>query len=145
MHALIKPSTLEFTGRLRNFVGETPPVLRAEKDLKWVPVLADPPDPAFDPDTEKVVFGPHDITIDSAQRTKQVVPLSAGELKDKANAAKLENMRNSIDTLRQWAQDAQNVTVTPANHEQVTQVLANRIGVVFDRLADLVEGQGLGA
>lgn len=52
---------------------------------------------------------------------------------------KRSNVDQAVATLRSWAVDARNTTVTTANHEAVTQTMMDRLGVFFDRFADLIE------
>jgi hypothetical protein len=53
--------------------------------------------------------------------------------------ARRESFAQAIGTLRQWAKDADAVTVTQGNAVQVLQVVVDRLGVFFDRFADLLE------
>lgn len=48
---------------------------------------------------------------------------------------------NAVATLRQWAVDADGTTVTNGNNTTVTQQMVDRLGVFFDRFADLVESK----
>ncbi len=48
---------------------------------------------------------------------------------------------NAVATLRQWAIDADGTTVTTGNNTAVTQTMVDRLGVFFDRFADLVESK----
>ncbi len=52
---------------------------------------------------------------------------------------KRQNVKNAVATLRSWAEDARNTTVTGANNDAVTQQVVDRLGTFFDRFADLVE------
>jgi hypothetical protein len=52
---------------------------------------------------------------------------------------KRTNVEQAVTALRSWAEDAQNTTVTTGNHETVTQTVVDRLGVFFDRFADLIE------
>lgn len=56
---------------------------------------------------------------------------------------KLTNVKTSIATLRTWATEANGVTVTSGNAVAVLQTITNRLGIFFDRFADLIEGQHL--
>lgn len=52
---------------------------------------------------------------------------------------KANNVEQSVTTLRSWAEDARNTTVTGANNDAVTQQVVDRLGTFFDRFADLIE------
>ena len=52
---------------------------------------------------------------------------------------KRSNVDQAVATLRQWAIDAENTTVTNGNNTTVTQIMMDRLGVFFDRFADLIE------
>lgn len=54
---------------------------------------------------------------------------------------KASNVEQAVTSLRTWAEDARNTTVTTANHETVTQTVVDRLGVFFDRFADLIESR----
>ncbi len=53
------------------------------------------------------------------------------------------NVSQAVSTLRQWAVDAGNTTVTNGNNTTVTQQVVDRLGVFFDRFADLIESKRL--
>ncbi len=55
--------------------------------------------------------------------------------------AKADAVDNAVAALRQWAIDAAGTTVTTGNNTAVTQILVDRLGVFFDRFADLVESK----
>jgi len=48
------------------------------------------------------------------------------------------NLSGAVVTLRQWATDAQAVTVTAGNAVQTLQIVVGRLGIFFDRFADLL-------
>lgn len=55
-------------------------------------------------------------------------------------------LTQAVPTLRQWAADAEATTATNTNAVQVLNVVIDRLGVFFDRFADLLENQyGTGA
>jgi hypothetical protein len=56
-----------------------------------------------------------------------------------ARQAKVAAVDQAVTALRSWAEDARNTTVTTGNHETVTQTVVDRLGVFFDRFADLIE------
>ena len=49
----------------------------------------------------------------------------------------------AVATLRQWADDAEAVTVTSGNAVATLQTVVDRLGVFFDRFADLIESDKL--
>ena len=53
------------------------------------------------------------------------------------------NVSQAIATLRQWSVDAANTTVTKQNEIATLQIVVNRLGVFFDRFADLIESRRL--
>ena len=54
---------------------------------------------------------------------------------------KRTNVEQAVSTLRSWAEDARNTTVTGANNDTVTQTVVDRLGTFFDRFADLIESR----
>jgi hypothetical protein len=61
----------------------------------------------------------------------------AGEVLDQ----KRSNVEQAVASLRSWAEDARNTTVTGANNDTVTQTVVDRLGTFFDRFADLIESR----
>ena len=53
------------------------------------------------------------------------------------------NVSQAVTTLRQWASDAAGTTVNNGNNTNVTQQVVDRLGVFFDRFADLIESKRL--
>lgn len=49
---------------------------------------------------------------------------------------------NAITTLREWADDAESTTVTSGNAVAVLNTVVDRLGIFFDRFADLLENRG---
>ena len=56
---------------------------------------------------------------------------------------KATNVSQAVTTLRQWAVDAAGTTVNNGNNRAVTQQVVDRLGVFFDRFADLIESRRL--
>ncbi len=56
---------------------------------------------------------------------------------------KANNVSQAVTTLRQWALDAAGTTVTTGNQVAVLQQVVDRLGVFFDRFADLIESKRL--
>ncbi len=56
---------------------------------------------------------------------------------------KATNVSQAVTTLRQWATDAQSTTVTSGNAVATLQTVVDRLGVFFDRFADLIESKRL--
>ena len=114
---------------------------------RWVAYVEDPiPTPGVDYDTsiEKVVQG--NLVVENGHhKTYTVVALTQAELDANADNAdrdtKRINVGNAVDTLRTWATQAGNTTVTQGNAVGTLQLVVDRLGVFFDRFADLIEGQ----
>jgi pyridoxine/pyridoxamine 5'-phosphate oxidase len=75
------------------------------------------------------------------------VPLSELELAEVAanqdRSNKRVNLSQAITTLRQWSDQAETTTVTNGNAVATLQTVVTRLGVFFDRFADLLEVQRL--
>ena len=56
---------------------------------------------------------------------------------------KATNVSQAVTTLRQWATDAAGTTVTTGNQVTVLQQVVDRLGIFFDRFADLIESKRL--
>lgn len=76
------------------------------------------------------------------KRAKTAEELAA-EADEADREAKRTEVGRAVATLRQWAQDARDTTVTATNIVAVTNVVVDRLGVFFDRFADLIEAQRL--
>ena len=74
-------------------------------------------------------------TFDQASQTARL----AAEAQD----AKRQAVDNAVATLRQWADDAEATTVTSGNAVATLNTVVDRLGVFFDRFADLVESRQL--
>lgn len=141
LHALIELQTPPVdTGKRYEFPGTPPDLAGKSKPLRWVPVV-DAPDPTFDPDVEKLERAPDAVTATEVTRSRVVVALSAEELEGVARRKKLATAGGAVATLRTWATQAQGTTVTQGNAVATLQTVVNRLGVFFDRFADLLEGQ----
>jgi len=64
-------------------------------------------------------------------------------LADKERQAKATAVENAVATLRQWADDAEATTVTGGNAVATLNTAVRRLGVFFDRFADLIESRQL--
>ncbi len=53
------------------------------------------------------------------------------------------NVSQAVSTLRQWAIDAAGTSVNNGNNTNVTQQVVDRLGIFFDRFADLIESKRL--
>lgn len=58
-----------------------------------------------------------------------------------AHDARAARLRGAVATLRQWASDADDTSVTQGNAVQVLGTMVDRLGLFFDRFADLLENQ----
>ena len=90
--------------------------------------------------------GVYRITDHQAGTPEEVVPIPADDLayyaERDAERARRQRLEQAAATLRQWAEDARGVNVAPMNttqHKNVTQTLVDRLGVFFDRFADLLD------
>jgi hypothetical protein len=94
----------------------------------------------FDPSTVELIGGAP--TTVHHPRDKTAAELAADA--DAADrAAKALAVSQAVATLRQWAVEARGVTVTTTNSVVVLQTVVTRLGVFFDRFADLVQSQRL--
>ena len=124
--------------------GEEPDLSHKNPPLKWVPVV-DGSIPTYDPDLEYITTAPDVVTLTEVTRTYVKVAYTAEELVQRADDAdrdaKMTNVGNSVATLRAWAVDAEGTTVTQGNAVATVQTVVTRLGVFFDRFADLIEGR----
>lgn len=67
--------------------------------------------------------------------------LQDDRLANEARDAKYLAVENAVATLRTWAVEAASTNVTNGNNTAVTQTMVNRLGVFFDRFADLIESR----
>lgn len=148
-HQLIKigPPPVAYSPRtMHNFeVGETPPDLSHKNPpLKWVPYV-DGPVPAYDPELEYIQAGGIAVSLTEVTRLYNKVAFTAEQLAAKADDVdrdlKKGNVANAVATLRDWATQSAGTTVTSGNAVTVLQTMVDRVGVFFDRFADLIEGQ----
>ena len=144
MHALIQTDTLTDNGQRHEFGADALPDLSHKNPpLKWVPVVI-AADPAFDPATEKLQRAADVITLTELTESREIVAKTAEEqaayVDNQDRNAKRSAVGGSVATLRQWALDAQGTTVTSGNAVATLQQTVDRLGVFFDRFADLIEG-----
>lgn len=106
-------------------------------------------EPVFDPATERLGPGVwvDDEAAGTATWTRPVLALTSEEIAARAEAAdreaKRQELANAIATLRSWSDQAESTTVTSGNAVQTLQVTVNRLGIFFDRFADMLEVQGV--
>lgn len=62
----------------------------------------------------------------------------ADDVKMQRVDALADQFQGGIKTLRQWATQAQNTTVTNGNAVATLQIVVDRLGLFFDRFADLL-------
>ena len=65
----------------------------------------------------------------------------AGRVAAAESTARRTTLQAAMSTLRQWSDEAQATTVTTGNNTAVTQTVVDRLGVFFDRFADLLVEQ----
>lgn len=61
----------------------------------------------------------------------------------RAARSKGDAVDTAVTTLRQWAGDAETTVATSGNAVAVLQQVVDRLGVFFDRFADLIESDKL--
>lgn len=74
--------------------------------------------------------------------------LQATEAAAAARAVKLGNVKTAVPTLRSWAIDAANASNSWSGWDQsqkntAMKTVITRLGVFFDRFADLIEGRNI--
>lgn len=79
-------------------------------------------------------------TVVWTERAKTQAELDA-EAEAAAQAERKAILEGAIPSLRLWADDAAATDVTSTNAVNVLQVVVDRLGVFFDRFADLLENQ----
>jgi hypothetical protein len=109
-------------------------------------VVTDTP-PAYDPATEVLENGGVVVVAGRPVFDYTVRPKTAAEVEAEADLAdrrlKGAQIGREVVTLRQWADDAEAVTVTSGNAVATLNIIIDRLAVFFDRFADLIEHQGL--
>jgi len=154
IYSLIQNSDDAILERARDFEDSSPqdPRTLTQKfgpafPSRWVAYVDDPrPTPGvdYDPAIEKIVQG--DLVVPNGHHTTYTVTaLTQAELDAIADNAdrttKRLNVSNAVATLRTWATQAGNTTVTQGNAVATLQTVVDRLGIFFDRFADLIEGQ----
>ena len=150
-YSLIQNSDDAILERAREFANSEPtdPRTLTQKfgvgfPSRWVTYTNDT-NPAFDPAVEKIVIG-DSVSPTEHHRTKTVTALTQAELDALADTAdrtaKGANISPAmINTLRTWATQAGNTTVTQGNAVNTLQTMVNRMGTFFSRFADLIESR----
>ena len=136
--------------------GNVPTAARRLDDGRWVLALRDASvelqeacgwfavtDTPRPPDTPTTT---HDRTVELVNNVPTVVwterPKTQAELDAEQAAAestvRRTDLQAAVSTLRQWSDDAEATTVTNGNNQAVTQTMVTRLGVFFDRFADLL-------
>ena len=155
VYSLIRNSDDAILEHSRNFEDSTPqdPRTLTQKfgptfSSRWVAYVNDPiPTPGvdYDPAIEKIVQG--DLVVPNGHHTTYTVTaLTQAELDAIADTAdrqaKGDNITPAmINTLRTWATQAGNTTVTQGNAVNTLQTMVNRMGTFFSRFADLIESR----
>ena len=121
-----------FTRRIDTGAWSIPTSETAEQ-FGWFPVTV-----TERPDVDHVA----DVIHDGAgfvQRWNLDENLAAARVAAEVRETKRRNVDNAVATLREWAADADATTVTSGNAVAVLDVVVDRLGVFFDRFADLIE------
>lgn len=113
------------------------PTVETAEQFGWFPVVEE-----AQPSADHVRTIAHDgtgfvtaWTFDPAAQTARL----AAEAQD----VKRQAVTNAVATLRQWADDAEATTVTSGNAVATLNTVVDRLGVFFDRFADLVESRSV--
>ena len=80
------------------------------------------------------------VTVVWTERPKTQAELDAEALNVRQETRRL-NVEQAVSTLRTWSDQAESTTVTQGNAVATVQTMVDRLGVFFDRFADLVEAQ----
>ena len=91
-------------------------------------------------DRTGVTFDGATVDVVWTERLKTQAELDAGALNVRQTARRLD-VEQAVSTLRTWSDQAANTTVTQGNAVATLQIMVDRLGVFFDRFADLVEVQ----
>lgn len=65
--------------------------------------------------------------------------IKADIVAEETRQVRTTRLETATTVLRDWAADAQTTNVTNGNNTAVTQVMVDRLGVFFDRFADLLD------
>lgn len=101
-------------------------------------------EPDFDPATQKVNTK-RTVMVTKVRDVKTVVSLSQEEMDMIADEterdAKIVSVGQKVAVLREWANTANETTVTTENAINVLQHVVNNLGQFYNAFADLIEGQ----
>jgi len=81
------------------------------------------------------------VLVETRPATPDEIELVDNQIEFEDREQKQSNVEQAVDTLRQWAIDSAGTTVTDQNNTAVTQQIVDRLGVFFDRFADLIESK----
>lgn len=98
---------------------------------------ADTATTTFDLTVELIAGVPTEVWTERAKTQEELDAEAAAD----RQATRVMDLTSSVATLRTWADDAAATTVTSGNAVATLQVVVNRLGVFFDRFADLLENQ----
>ena len=112
-------------------------------DVRIIPYEVDA-DLTFDPETEKQL-SVKTVFATEVRIVKSIVNLTAEELADIADYLnrnlKMDSVAGKAPVLREWSDDAENITVTSGNAVTILQQVVTRLGKFFSHFADLIEGR----
>ena len=84
-----------------------------------------------------------EILVETRPATPDEILRVDNEIDAEDRAQKGDNVSQAVTTLRQWADDAASTTVTNGTNTAITQQVVDRLGIFFDRFADLIESRRL--
>ncbi len=81
--------------------------------------------------------------VETRPATPDEILLVDAQIDSEDREQKGTNVSQAVTALRQWALDAQSTTVTSPNAVVTLQIVVDRLGIFFDRFADLIESRRL--
>ncbi len=97
-------------------------------------------------DQSTVEYRRYDSTltiVETRPATPDEIEAVDDQIDEEDREQKGTNVSQAVATLRQWASDAAGTNVNNGNNRAVTQQLVDRVGIFFERFADLVESKRL--
>ena len=81
--------------------------------------------------------------VEQRPATADEILLVDAQIDSEDRDTKSNNVSQAVTALRQWATDAAATTVTSGNAVATLQTVVDRLGIFFDRFADLIESKRL--